>query len=119
MSQPAPGRNFADLFLRRSREPAVKKLPTAHELHLRSGDVVPCTVTTIDEEGLTIQSSVATATHVPHEKVKAVKLLPRVQPPELDEKKKVTPADRAASAESVAANASGGLEDQRFSCGAG
>ncbi|MCA9055830.1 MAG: TlpA family protein disulfide reductase, partial [Planctomycetaceae bacterium] len=88
VSQPQPGRNFADLFLKKSKEPAPAKLPTAHELHLRSGDVIPCTIVAIDEHGLTIESSVATATHVPHDRVKAAKLAPRVSPPKLDDKKK-------------------------------
>lgn len=85
--QPA-GRNFAEMFLKKAREPAAAKLPTKHNLYLRSGDVIPCTITAIDEEGVSIASEVATATLVPHAKIKAAELIPNAKPPELADVKK-------------------------------
>ncbi len=43
-------------------------------LHLRTGDAIPCTVSKIDEKGVTLRSSVTAATFVPHEKIKALEL---------------------------------------------
>ena len=48
-------------------------------LYLRSGDVIPSTVTKIDETGVTFQSPLSENTFVPHDKVKAVELSP--EPP--------------------------------------
>jgi thiol-disulfide isomerase/thioredoxin len=88
VSEPQAGRNFADIFLKKSKETGPAKLPSAHNLYLRSGDVIPCTVTLIDESGVSITSSVATASLVPHEKIKAVELIPGSKPPDLVEAKK-------------------------------
>jgi len=43
-------------------------------MHLRSGDVIPCEVTGIDEKGVTFKSPLSDNTFVPHEKVKSVEL---------------------------------------------
>jgi len=43
-------------------------------LHLRTGDVIPCEVTAIDEEGVRFKAPLSQATFVPHAKVKAVEL---------------------------------------------
>lgn len=86
-----PGRNFADIFLKKAREtPAAVVRPTAraHLLHLRSGDVVPCSVDAIDETGLTITSDVAAATLVRHEDVKAVELVKGAAMPDIAEAKR-------------------------------
>ncbi|MEZ6068104.1 MAG: hypothetical protein R3B90_20860 [Planctomycetaceae bacterium] len=86
--QPAAPTIF-NLFSRKPKEPAQPpQVPTAHNLHLKSGDVIPCQVTLIDEEGLTITSTVATANLVPHEFVKAVEFNTRAKAPELDEAKR-------------------------------
>jgi len=45
-----------------------------HDMHLRSGDVIPCEVVAIDEAGVHIESPVAAAPVVPHASVKAVEL---------------------------------------------
>ena len=45
-------------------------------LHLRSGDVIPCEVTAIDEAGVRFKAPLSQATFVPHAKVKAVELAP-------------------------------------------
>jgi thiol-disulfide isomerase/thioredoxin len=81
-------RNFADLFLKKSKEAAPSRLPKSHNLYLRSGDVIPCTVAAIDEMGVSISSSVATASLVPHERIKAIELVPGSKPPDLVEAKK-------------------------------
>jgi thiol-disulfide isomerase/thioredoxin len=41
---------------------------------LRTGDTIPCEVTSIDEKGVTIKAETTDATFVPHDKVKAVEL---------------------------------------------
>ena len=43
-------------------------------LHLRTGDVIPCDVTAIDENGVSFRTSLSPSTFVPHDKVKAVEL---------------------------------------------
>jgi thiol-disulfide isomerase/thioredoxin len=83
-----PGRNFADLFLQRSREAGVTRGGSSHQLHLRSGDVVPCTVEGMNEEGVLIASGVAAARVVPHAQIKAVELVSGAKPPDLAAAKK-------------------------------
>lgn len=83
-----PGRNFADLFLQRSREAGVTRGGASHQLHLRSGDVVPCTVEEITAEGVRIASDVAAARLVPHAQIKAVELVSGAKPPNLAAAKK-------------------------------
>lgn len=46
----------------------------APSLHLRSGDVLPCEIKRIDEDGIVFESPVVGATHVPHDNVRAVTL---------------------------------------------
>ncbi len=58
-------------------------------MHLRTGDVIPCTVTQIDEEGVTIKSSMVKSPGgdvklVPHEKIKAVEMAPEFRELPLD-----------------------------------
>ena len=49
---------------------------TRRALHLRTGDVIPCEVTAIDEAGLRFKSPLSPSTFVPHAKIKAVELAP-------------------------------------------
>lgn len=83
-----PGRNFADLFLQRSRDAGVTRGGNSHQLHLRSGDVVPCTVEGMNEEGVMIASGVAAARIVPHARIKAVELVSGAKLPDLAAAKK-------------------------------
>ncbi len=58
-------------------------------MHLRTGDVIPCRVLQIDEEGVTIQwtlaqSSTTDVRLVPHERIKAVELAPENRERPLD-----------------------------------
>ena len=48
-------------------------------LYLRSGDTIPCTVTGIDEKGLSFKSPLSDATYVTHDKIKAVELVRETQ----------------------------------------
>jgi thiol-disulfide isomerase/thioredoxin len=57
-------------------------------LHLRTGDTIPCTVVGIDEKGLHIKTPLSDATLVPHEKIKAVALVPAKDPPALAKAKR-------------------------------
>jgi thiol-disulfide isomerase/thioredoxin len=43
-------------------------------LYLRSGDVIPSEITSIDESGVSFRTSLSASTFVPHNKVKAVEL---------------------------------------------
>jgi thiol-disulfide isomerase/thioredoxin len=43
-------------------------------LHLRTGDTIPCEVTSIDDEGVSFKTPISEATFVPHEVVKAIEL---------------------------------------------
>ncbi len=43
-------------------------------LYLRSGDVIPCEITSIDEHGVSFRTALSASTFVPHDKVKAVEL---------------------------------------------
>ncbi len=45
-------------------------------LHLRTGDVIPCEVTAIDEQGVRFKTELTPSTSVPHAKIKAVELAP-------------------------------------------
>ncbi|MFO1020094.1 MAG: TlpA disulfide reductase family protein [Planctomycetales bacterium] len=46
-------------------------------LYLRTGDTIPCRVTRIDEKGVSFESTVAKSKFIPHDKIKAVELVPR------------------------------------------
>jgi thiol-disulfide isomerase/thioredoxin len=63
---------------------AADQEPFNPAMHLRTGDVIPCRVTQIDEEGVTIQSPVTDARLVPHEKIKAIEMAPENRDRPLD-----------------------------------
>lgn len=67
---------------------AAQIAPEDRFLHLRSGDTIPCRVASINEEGVTITTSLSEATFVPHDKVKAVQLIKTNSPPKLAKIKK-------------------------------
>ena len=48
--------------------------PVRLALHLRSGDIIPCRVVGIDEQGVSIEAPNLAATKVPHAKIKAIEL---------------------------------------------
>ncbi len=54
-------------------------------IFLRSGEIVPCQIKSIDLEGITFESETTTQTRVPHDRVMAVQLMPGVSQPDLDE----------------------------------
>ena len=56
---------------------APRRRPSSHSvLHLQSGDTFVCTVTAIDEKGVTLKSTVTDATFVPHAQIKVLELMP-------------------------------------------
>ncbi len=55
---------------------AKQKAESRRALHLRTGDVIPCEITAIDEEGVRFTSPLAPGTFVPHAKIKAIELAP-------------------------------------------
>jgi peroxiredoxin len=57
-------------------------------LHLRSGDVVPCEVTGIDEQGVTFTSPLTAATRIPHAKIKSIELVSTRDAPQLNQLKR-------------------------------
>lgn len=58
-------------------------------LHLRTGDMIPCEVVSIDEkEGVTFKSTVSEATFVPHSQIKVLELLSDAAPAQIAKLKK-------------------------------
>ncbi|MBC8114006.1 MAG: TlpA family protein disulfide reductase, partial [Candidatus Saccharimonas sp.] len=57
-------------------------------LHLRSGDTIPCDVTTIDEKGVTFAATVTDATFVRHDQLKALELVSDAAPVQIAKMKK-------------------------------
>ena len=49
-------------------------------LYLRSGDVIPSEITSIDENGVSFRTALSASTFVPHDKVKAVELAVSADP---------------------------------------
>jgi len=84
------GRGFANLFLKK-----VEQLPQAstkpvprHSLHLRTGDVIPCSLLAIDDRGVLISSPVVDEQLIPHARIKALELIPEARVPSLQDAKK-------------------------------
>lgn len=71
-----------------ANEPAAAEKGWRKSLHLRSGDVIPCDVSRITEEGVALSSPFSTATFIPAAKVKAVELVTAESPPKLDKTKR-------------------------------
>ncbi len=89
LQQQKRGLNFGQLFLQKvDSKPAKPVGPDAHKLHVRSGDVIPCLVSSINEQGVSITTAVADDTLVPHNKVKALELVPNLSPPNLQDAKR-------------------------------
>jgi thiol-disulfide isomerase/thioredoxin len=80
--QPAPVLGVAGVvgrFMTAMAEPDAEPPASSQErraLYLRDGDVIPSTITRIDEEGVWFKTSLSSSTFVAHAKVKAVELAP-------------------------------------------
>jgi peroxiredoxin len=72
----------------RVAQPAQPPSGGRRSLHLRSGDIIPCEVTGIDEKGLYFKMPLSDATFVAHEKIKGVELIPIQDTPALEEAKR-------------------------------
>ena len=57
-------------------------------LHLRTGDKLPCTVTSMDERGVTFESKVSDATFIPHDQIQALELISDAPPTKIQSLKK-------------------------------
>ena len=57
-------------------------------LHLRCGDTIPGSVTSIDEKGVTFHTAVTDATFVPHSQVQALELMPEAKSATIARQKK-------------------------------
>jgi peroxiredoxin len=57
-------------------------------LHLRTGDKLPCTVTGIDERGVSFESKESDATFVPHDQIQALELIADAPPVQIPTVKK-------------------------------
>ncbi len=57
-------------------------------LHLRTGDKIPCKVTSIDELGVTLESNVSDVNFVPHAQIQALELISDAPPVEIKTLKK-------------------------------
>lgn len=62
-----------------------KPLPV---LHLRTGDKLPCTVTSIDERGVNFESKNSSTTFVPHDQIQALELISDAPPAQIQTQKK-------------------------------
>src|SRR5262249_37153700 len=67
---------FAAALARGASTAAASTREERRSLFLRDGDVIPCVVTGIDEQGVSFRTSLSSSTFVAHEKVKAVDLAP-------------------------------------------
>jgi len=63
---------------------AAKSQSVSQTLYLRTGDTLLCSVTQIDQDGVTIKTTVSNATFIPHEKIKALVLAPENRTGSLD-----------------------------------
>ena len=90
LEQQKRGLNFGELFLRKADEnPAAKQVgPDAHRVHVRSGDIIPCVVDSIDEQGVHVITNLSEDALIPHVKIKAIQLVPARPVPNLQEAKK-------------------------------
>ena len=61
-------------------EPSPSRPGSRRAIYLRSGDIIPGTVTKIDETGVWFKTPMSESTFVPHEKVKAVELAQATAP---------------------------------------
>lgn len=62
------------------------KIATASKsVYLRSGEIIPADITSIDADGLTFKSDVTTETRLSHSQILAVQLISGVDEPEIDE----------------------------------
>jgi peroxiredoxin len=66
---------------------AISPYRTPEDLQLRSGDILDASVQTIDEQGVTIQSSLTNATFLPHHVIRSVELKNPFRGKEIDRKK--------------------------------
>ncbi|HBJ35933.1 MAG TPA: hypothetical protein DDZ51_14530 [Planctomycetaceae bacterium] len=62
--------------------------PIRRAMYLRTGEVIPCDIKQIDDEGVTFKSSMTTQTVVPQDQVRALQLLPGAKEPVLDQLKR-------------------------------
>ena len=91
LQQQRRGLNFGELFLQKvdRKQPTKARVGRdSHKLHIRSGDVIPCLVQSVNEEGLRVSTASSDDAFVPHEKIKAVELVANSTPPDLEEAKK-------------------------------
>ncbi len=80
---------LAGLGFRNPKKPAATLEPVKKPaLHLRSGDNIPCTVVSMDEEGVVVSSAVASPRKVPHAMIKAAELVQGAKPPSVREAKR-------------------------------
>lgn len=73
----APVRTLLGLRAAPSKPQPTKSAPV---LHLRTGDTIACTETSINEQGITFRTELADATFVAHEQLQALELMPNAEP---------------------------------------
>jgi len=59
-----------------AKSAAPQRRPERKALFLRDGDVIPAVIESVDQKGVTFSSSISSRTFVPHEKLKAIELVP-------------------------------------------
>lgn len=85
VNQPQPKKVFLGPA---GNKPAADPKAATHTLHLRSGDNIPCTVVSMDEEGVRVATRGNDSRVVPHSLIKAVELRTGAPHPSLREAKK-------------------------------
>jgi peroxiredoxin len=67
---------FAEAIAEKPATPPSEDAREPRSLYLRDGDVIPCTITGIEEKGVRFKTSASSATFVAHDKIKAIELSP-------------------------------------------
>jgi thiol-disulfide isomerase/thioredoxin len=84
---PKPNLDLMNVFNRAFGNNAQTRSRKTKSMHLRSGEIIPCEVESIDQQGVVFKSELTDQTRLPHDQVRAVQLdsewgTPSLAPPE-------------------------------------
>lgn len=82
--RPAANFGIMDVFNRAFDNIASAATNKTKSLQLRSGETIPCEITSIDDQGIVFQSDVTKETRLPHEPILAVRLVMNSAEPVID-----------------------------------
>ena len=69
-------------------KPTHKVASSLSVLHLRCGDTIPCTVSSIDDQGVNFKTDLSDSTFVRHDQIKVLELMPNVAPIQITQTKR-------------------------------